>query len=416
MIDRMGAKLMGRPVRILWANPFCLIDTSSGASLAVREMLHQLASRGWKVEILGATIFDNSASAPKEILKQKEDRPAQELLELGDNGLVHRLFSTQGLTRSSMTAEEEDAWLHHYRATISSFKPDIVYYYGGRSLERKIPLVAQELGILSAAYVANGNYIRSSGWARNTSILITDSQATADLYKRELGLELCPVGTFLDPAKVQGQEKDRSNILFVNPAAEKGALIVAALALMLSERRPDIKFEIVEARGNWLQMAYIAAGRLGISHPDFSNVIVTPNTSDMRQVYGRARLVVAPSLWWESGPRVVGEAMLNGIPVIATNRGGAPEHTKSAGILFDFPEPVCRPPFHRLPPEQRLQEIVSLIERLYDDQSLYDDYCSRALHVGREVHSISKNTDRLEQCLLSVLKLGDQHEIHENSS
>jgi hypothetical protein len=48
-----------RKPRILWANPFCLLDTSSGASMTVRQMLLQLVARGYEVQVLGATVFDS---------------------------------------------------------------------------------------------------------------------------------------------------------------------------------------------------------------------------------------------------------------------------------------------------------------------------------------------------------------------
>lgn len=48
-----------RKPRLLWANVYCLLDTSSGASMAVREMLLQLARRGYEIAVLGATVFDN---------------------------------------------------------------------------------------------------------------------------------------------------------------------------------------------------------------------------------------------------------------------------------------------------------------------------------------------------------------------
>jgi len=49
--------------RILWANAYCLMDTSSGASMSVREILKQLAVRGFDVCILGATNFDSESGS-----------------------------------------------------------------------------------------------------------------------------------------------------------------------------------------------------------------------------------------------------------------------------------------------------------------------------------------------------------------
>jgi hypothetical protein len=40
-------------MKILWASVFSLLDTSSGAAIAIREMLMQLVHRGHEVDILG---------------------------------------------------------------------------------------------------------------------------------------------------------------------------------------------------------------------------------------------------------------------------------------------------------------------------------------------------------------------------
>jgi len=48
-------------------------------------------------------------------------------------------------------------------------------------------------------------------------------------------------------------------------------------------------------------------------------------------------LLVIPSLWYEPGPRVVIEAYRHGVPSIATNRGGSPEHIEEGitGFVYD---------------------------------------------------------------------------------
>lgn len=47
-------------------------------------------------------------------------------------------------------------------------------------------------------------------------------------------------------------------------------------------------------------------------------------------------IVVVPSLWEETFPGVVIESLMNGVPVLASNRGGIPEiMTEESGVLFD---------------------------------------------------------------------------------
>jgi hypothetical protein len=42
-----GNILLRRKPRLLWANLYCLLDTSSGASMSVRQMLMQLVQAGY---------------------------------------------------------------------------------------------------------------------------------------------------------------------------------------------------------------------------------------------------------------------------------------------------------------------------------------------------------------------------------
>jgi len=70
----------------------------------------------------------------------------------------------------------------------------------------------------------------------------------------------------------------------------------------------------------------------------------TPNPRDFDRV---SRAVLVFSLWRESLGRVPMEAMANGIPVVASDRGPLPETLGSAGFVFTIEatgaEPSRRP-------------------------------------------------------------------------
>jgi glycosyltransferase involved in cell wall biosynthesis len=63
------------------------------------------------------------------------------------------------------------------------------------------------------------------------------------------------------------------------------------------------------------------------------NVELAPRARDMRAVYGRARIVLAPSQWREAFGRVAAEAHVSGVPVIASDIGGLPEAVGPGGRL-----------------------------------------------------------------------------------
>ena len=75
-----------------------------------------------------------------------------------------------------------------------------------------------------------------------------------------------------------------------------------------------------------------------------------------------------PSLWWESGGRVLVEAMMNGIPAFITDRGGMPEMVEDAGIKINFSEEFFKAPYLLVPATEQLAPIVDLIIRMYDDK------------------------------------------------
>lgn len=397
-----------RRPRLLWANVYCLLDHSSGASMAVRQMLLQLVQSGWEVSILGATVFDHergTAGLQGQWPALKARRGA--LVSLVDGVLEHRLFVTASTHRDQMQCWEEGAWYSLYQQALEQFRPDMVFYYGGKPFDFLIAAEARACGIPAVFYLANGSY-RKTRFCRDVDLLLTDSQATADLYARRLGVAPVPVGAFIDPVRVVAQQHARERVLFVNPRPEKGAAIVVRLAMLLERCRPDIVFEVVESRGGWAEMLRRVSGAMGSPREVLDNVVVTPTTEDMRPVYGRARVLLAPSLWWESAGRVVAEAMLNGIPAIITDNGGMPEMMHDGGIVLKL-DACFHKDLDRLPPDSALEPVLQHLEALFDDEAQYAALSRCAAQVGRTVHSLQASTARLLQALapLAQQRCGD---------
>lgn len=390
-----------RKKRILWANTYCLLDTSSGASMSVRQILLQLVQSGYEVKVLGATNFDSLEGALG-LRKLVKDANAGQFLTVSDGPLTHRLLATATVKRKEMLGSEEGAWLGEYFKTLTSFKPDLVFFYGGSSTDLMIASEARIYGIPSMFYLANENY-RGNRWARDIDLVITDSEATEKLYRSRNGLAPVPVGKFIDPARFIAKSHERKNLLFVNPSPSKGVGIVFMLAKMLEEKAPDIKIEVLQSRGSWDENVRFFAQRLGVKKP-LQNIIISPHTDDMRPVYGRARLLLAPSLWWDSGPRVLAEAMLNGIPAVVTDHAGLPEMAGEGGIKIKLPADCFAKPYKNLPPESALSDTVDTIISLYRDEALYAQRVEAAFKVGRERHDISVSTRRLIDVMEPLLE------------
>ncbi|HZU24834.1 MAG TPA: thioesterase domain-containing protein [Bryobacteraceae bacterium] len=106
---------------------------------------------------------------------------------------------------------------------------------------------------------------------------------------------------------------DNEFVLMVNPCAVKGLPIF----LVLAEAFPDVRFAAVPTWGTTHED--IAALR---AHP---NVTVLEAQDDIDRILRRARVLLLPSIWAEARARIVVEAMLRGVPVLAADVGGIPE-------------------------------------------------------------------------------------------
>ena len=88
-------------------------------------------------------------------------------------------------------------------------------------------------------------------------------------------------------------------------------------------------------------------------------------------------MLLAPSLWNESFGLVAAEAMLNGIPVLASNRGALPEIVGDAGFLFPIPD-CYTPATTVVPTAEQVEPWVETIIRLWDDPKLYQHWSQAA--------------------------------------
>ncbi|MEQ7871096.1 FkbM family methyltransferase [Chromohalobacter salexigens] len=358
-------------------------------------MLHQLVKSGYEVQVLGCTIFDN----PKGMGQIKEQHPnlAEHLhqrIVIEDGELTHQLIVTQQPVRQHMTAHEEGLWYGQYRYLLDTFRPDVVWFYGGQTLDMLIADEARARGIPSAAYLVNSNYT-DWRWCRDVDLIVTDTQATSEMYRHRVGFVPRPVGKFIQTDQFVADKHARERLLFINPSWPKGASVFVQLAEKLERERPDIPLEVVEARADWLAVLRDTTRRMGQQREQLSNVKVIPNTSDMRAPYSRARVLIAPSLWWESGARVLAEAALNGIPTIVSASGGNREMIGEGGWVVDLPEACFEKPYKHILKDSELQPLFDAVTALFDNEELYQEFVQQAILVGQKQHHIQVSTKRL---------------------
>ena len=123
--------------------------------------------------------------------------------------------------------------------------------------------------------------------------------------------------------------------------------------------------------GPWLKKA-------GLDVSTMPNLRVMPSTTDPREFLRLSRLILMPSVWQETFSRIPVEAFLNGIPVLASRRGGLPENLAEAGFLVDIPARYTEQT-RVVPSADEVKEWLRLIVQLWDDDAAHKAESQRCL-------------------------------------
>jgi len=191
----------------------------------------------------------------------------------------------------------------------------------------------------------------------------------AEYIERSLGR---PAAVIHPPIYGEGPFPDFANpahglVTMINPCAVKGIDIF----LRVAERLPGVEFGAVPGWGT--TAADLAAlGRL-------RNVEVLAPARDIDDLLARTRILLMPSLWYEGFGLIVMEAMLRGIPVVASDSGGLADAKRGTGYVIPVSTIECyEPVFDELAmprpvvPDNDATPWVRAIEELLADRAAYE--------------------------------------------
>lgn len=201
------------------------------------------------------------------------------------------------------------------------------------------------------------------------------SQYVAEYLRRWGGLDAVHVPiSLLEPGPYPWLGRfENPFVTLVNPCAVKGVSIFLALA----DRMPAVQFAAVPTWGTTQQDLASLGAR--------PNIHLLPASDNIDDIFRQTRVLLAPSLWAEARSRIIPEAMLRGVPVLAANVGGIPE--AMLGVDYVLPvKPIQRyqPALddQRVPvaevPEQDVGPWQAALERLLSDRQHYEELSRRA--------------------------------------
>lgn len=152
-------------------------------------------------------------------------------------------------------------------------------------------------------------------------LIINRSKYMANLFaKKRIKSEV--VAPFINVYRYKFNETHNPRfITFLRPRISKGVEIVEQIA----KRMPNKEFLIVGRIKNDIKKIF--STHFNIKFLEWCNSI--------EDVYSESRVLIMPSVWNEPFGRIPIEAGINGIPTIASNRGGLPEAVGEGGILID---------------------------------------------------------------------------------
>lgn len=362
--------------RVLFASYHSYLDPSSGSTISLRDLFQLLIGCGWECQVFcGSQLDYEERKTLPELLQNLNVH--YETRNGGAHGLDFILYNTivdsvpiaiyetpKEPPAHKLSEQQGKVHLALFNKVLEQYRPDVLLTYGGQWMACAAMEMARRQGVAVVFWLRNTAY-NHMGLFQHCNGALVPSNFSVEFYKQSIGLECTAIPSPIDWSRVQCEAIDRRFLTFVNPTAVKGVYFFAGIARELARLRPDIPILVVEGRGkvDWLRQT-------GLRSEDMPNMHGMHNTPDPRKFYSMSRALLAPSLWQETFGRVTAEALINGIPVLASNRGGLPEVVNQGGFVFEIPSQYTSDA-KSLPSAAEVEPWVQTIIRLWDDEAFY---------------------------------------------
>jgi len=379
---------------ILFVSHGCYLDDSNGAAVASRALVELLRGAGFLVDVLSGAMLDLDrefdlaqwlkdrgcefgrsieARGAGSLGNQVQVPPHFRVMYCGVPITFHRAKTTK---LHDADEDERVEFLRLLDVVLAMTTASVVISYGGSRLARQSREVARSRGASTLFPLHNFHYSDLSAFC-DVDEVIVPSHFAQNYYLESLGLRCTVLYYSVDPGRVWVEHRTPHYLTFINPTVEKGVYPFARIADELGKRRPDIPILVVESRGTEATVA-----ECGLEMRTHGTVHFMAHTSDPRDFWSVTKVCLLPSVWWENQPLVAVEAMVNGIPVVGSDRGGIPETLSDAGITLPIPDRITQAT-RMLPTAEEVEPWVAAVIRLWDDAEFYEEHRQKALREAK---------------------------------
>lgn len=376
--------------KVTFVSPHSVIDYYNGAAIATLHALQLLQRIGFECQAFCGSYLDvpDESNLEEQLIRQQTPYEAR-MAKIGDyegrmifalaGGVPVTSFGSAS-TRGFWTDDSEvAAFLTAFSLYLDKNRPDAVMTYGGDEISMAMTEMVKRRDIPVVFTLHNFLYTHAEPF-RLADYATVPSEFCRQHYWEKLKLACHRLPNVVDWHRVEVTERQPRYVTFVNPHLVKGVLVFIRIAEVLSRRRPDIPLLIVEGRGKTSLLE-----QAGLDLSGLRNLHRMEITPDPRHFYSISKLILMPSLWNESFGLIAAESMLNGIPVLASDRGALPETLGNAGFLFSISAQYT-PETHTIPSEEEVEAWVETIIRLWDDSQYYDRASQAARQEARRWH------------------------------
>lgn len=400
-------------MRILLAHNSLYFPSYGGGDKSNRLLMEALAARGHCVRVI-ARVEQFGQPAHDALLTELASRSVQAVAERSAlhfqlNGVEIRVLTRDPHLRSFFTAEKK------------AFDPDVILASTDdpahlmlasalRAARARVVYLVRATIALPFGPDASFPSATKTAHLRQADGMVAVSSSVAEYARKWGGMDVVHVPISLlesSDAPCVGRFDNRF-ITMINPCAGKGISIFLALA----ERFPQLEFAAIPTWGT------TSADLAALRH--LPNISVFAPVNDIHELFSQTRIALVPSLWAEARSRVILEAMLRGIPVMASNVGGLSE----AMLGVDYLLPVNQVVRYRskldelmVPmvdiPEQNVEPWCAVLQRLTTDREHYEQLSATARRVG-SAYASNLNVLPFEAYLEKIIAKPKQREHAEH--